>query len=107
MLMHIEEKIRKLRDIKISDLTVQGAIQKFCIYALQMTCFYLRRLTSSKRGLLMECLDMFCASSGQQVSIAKTKVYFSKNFQPSLARSISYSTRLDIFPCTSFPNFTT
>jgi hypothetical protein len=38
---------------------------------------------------IMECLDMFCASSGQQVSIAKTKVYFSKNFQPSLARSIS------------------
>jgi hypothetical protein len=37
----------------------------------------------------MECLDMFCPSSGQQVSIAKTKVYFSKNFKPSLARSSS------------------
>ena len=38
---------------------------------------------------IMECLDMFCPSSGQQVSIAKTKVYFSKNFKPSLARSSS------------------
>jgi hypothetical protein len=36
--------------------------------------------------IIMECLDMFCASSGQPVSIAKTKVYFSKNFQPSSSK---------------------
>ena len=35
-----------------------------------------------------DCLDIFCSASGQKVSIAKTKIYFSKNVSTSLANDI-------------------
>ena len=35
------------------------------------------------------CLDMFCSASGQKVSDAKTRIYFSKNVSASLADDIS------------------
>jgi hypothetical protein len=36
---------------------------------------------------ILECLNYFCAISGQKVSAAKTKVYFSKGVSPTLAKS--------------------
>lgn len=36
-----------------------------------------------------QCLDEFCAASGQRVSVAKTKIFFSKNVSSALAENIS------------------
>ena len=35
------------------------------------------------------CLDMFCSTSGQKMSVVKTRIYFSKNVSVSLANDIS------------------
>ena len=38
---------------------------------------------------VINCLDMFCSVSGQKVSTAKTRVYFSKNVSAALTEEIS------------------
>ena len=39
---------------------------------------------------VLHCFTLFADSSGQKVSIAKTKIYFSKNVSSMLERAISH-----------------
>nr|KYP48048.1 LINE-1 reverse transcriptase isogeny [Cajanus cajan] len=39
--------------------------------------------------IIKTCLDLFCASSGQKVSLEKTRIYFSKNVNHSIREEIS------------------
>jgi len=41
-------------------------------------------------GRVLHCFKLFGDSSGQKVSIAKTKIYFSKNVSSMLERAISH-----------------
>nr|KYP65495.1 hypothetical protein KK1_011731 [Cajanus cajan] len=40
-------------------------------------------------GVIQACLDNFCASSGQKVSLEKTKIFFSKNVPHTVRNDIS------------------
>jgi hypothetical protein len=40
---------------------------------------------------VLNCLNLFCEFSGHEVSVARTKIFFSKNVPASLARLISHS----------------
>lgn len=39
--------------------------------------------------IIRECLDRFCATSGQRISFSKSQVLFSKNTDPAVAQGVS------------------
>ena len=53
--------------------------------------FIFAEASMSQVEVISNCLDIFCASSGQKVSKEKTKIYFSKNVNHTRATEIASS----------------
>jgi len=52
--------------------------------------------TVEQARVIKQCLDMFCAASGEKVSTHKSMVFFSKNTQANTAQEISQELNMPI-----------